>query len=258
MLASYGQLRTSVLLDLTNEQIRELVRVVFAHKNKNGRWNEFKDHELLQLFHERERGINFTKTDFLCSGGVEFEVRNFFSSRSRPPSDDSIAEFKEKISEWIQMCSKPHETNASTTTDSFSAVDVAEMIGSFIGYAIVLGPILYITIWIYDAWNDSGDGRTTSTQSNTQTERAALDYCIGEMTNNIENSCAEDPEFTYCSLNFSRSEILGSGCTSRIRAQGSYSEQVQFCKSESLSGVTRACAIEVYGEAAVTGRSSIR
>ena len=82
--------------------------------------------------------------------------------------------------------------------------------------------------------------------------RAALSSCKDTMTSNIRRSCSSDPEFAYCSLNFDSSQILGSGCTSRIKNL-SYTEQVKMCTNESLKQVTRACAIEVYGCAAVTG-----
>ena len=72
------------------------------------------------------------------------------------------------------------------------------------------------------------------------------------MTSNIESSCRADPEFAYCSLNYDRSEILGSGCTRRIKNL-SITERADFCIKESLKTVGRACAIEVYGCTAVTG-----
>ena len=85
-----------------------------------------------------------------------------------------------------------------------------------------------------------------------QNERSAMDSCKSTMTSNIERSCRADPDFTYCSLNYDRSEIIGSGCTRRIKNLP-YSEQAEFCIKESIRTVGRACAIEVYGCTAVTG-----
>lgn len=82
--------------------------------------------------------------------------------------------------------------------------------------------------------------------------KAAISSCKETMTSNITRSCSSDPEFAYCSLNYDSSEILGSGCTRRIKKL-SYTEQVKMCTNESLKQVGRACAIEVYGCAAVTG-----
>lgn len=76
--------------------------------------------------------------------------------------------------------------------------------------------------------------------------RAAMDSCIDTMTSSIRSSCSSDPEFSYCSLNYDSSEILGSGCTSRIKNL-SYTEQVKMCTNESLKQVNMACATEVYG-----------
>ena len=52
---------------------------------------------------------------------------------------------------------------------------------------------------------------------------------------------------------YTPSEILGSGCTGRVRRQGGFVSQVEFCKQESTKSVGRTCALEVYGCAAVTG-----
>ena len=85
-----------------------------------------------------------------------------------------------------------------------------------------------------------------------QRETDAMNNCKSIMTSNIESSCRADPEFAYCSLNYDRSEIMGSGCTNRIKNLP-FSEKADFCIKESMSTVRRACAIEVYGCAAVTG-----
>ena len=85
-----------------------------------------------------------------------------------------------------------------------------------------------------------------------QYEDFAMESCKSTMTSNIERSCRADLEFAYCSLNYDRSEILGSGCTRRIKNL-SITERADFCIKESLKTVGRACAIEVYGCAAVTG-----
>ena len=80
-----------------------------------------------------------------------------------------------------------------------------------------------------------------------------LEMCIDTMGGQISSSCREDPVFTYCGLNYERHEIIGSGCTSRVKQQGTYSAQVKFCESQSLRSVKRSCAIEIYGCSAVTG-----
>ena len=87
--------------------------------------------------------------------------------------------------------------------------------------------------------------------------RAAMNSCKDTMTSNIKLSCSSDPKFAYCALNYDSSQIIGSGCASRIESL-SYTEQVEMCTSESLKQVTRACAIEVYGCVAVTGDINCR
>ena len=85
-----------------------------------------------------------------------------------------------------------------------------------------------------------------------QRETDAMNNCESRMTSNIESSCRADPEFAYCSLNYDRNKILGSGCTRRIKKLP-ISEQADFCIERSLGAVDRACAIEVLGCARVTG-----
>lgn len=94
--------------------------------------------------------------------------------------------------------------------------------------------------------------REAAEEAERAADRRAMDSCRDTMTANIERSCRSNPKFAYCSLNYDSSEILGSGCTSRINNL-SYTEQVELCTNESLKKVEKACGIEVFGCAAVTG-----
>ena len=80
-----------------------------------------------------------------------------------------------------------------------------------------------------------------------------LDQCKEDLRDSISRSCESDPVFSYCSLNYESYEIPGSGCTSRVKNRGSYSDQVAYCKKQSLGSVNQSCAIEVYGCVAATG-----
>lgn len=112
----------------------------------------------------------------------------------------------------------------------------------------IFGVMLLVTI-ILSGCGPSEEERKAAQK---QRESAAMDRCESTMTSNIERSCRADPEFAYCSLNYERSKIIGSGCTSRIKNLP-INERDDFCIEESLRTVGRACAIEVYGCTAVTG-----
>lgn len=112
----------------------------------------------------------------------------------------------------------------------------------------VFGLVLLATILL----SGCGPSEEERAAAQRQYERSAMDSCKSTMTSNIERSCRADPEFAYCSLNYDRSEIMGSGCTRRIKNL-SITERADFCIKESLKTVGRACAIEVYGCVAVTG-----
>ena len=81
----------------------------------------------------------------------------------------------------------------------------------------------------------------------------AFDSCVERTESQLSSSCAADPDFTYCSMMYDSYEIIGSGCTERVKNKGEYSEQIEFCQSEVLPKVRRMCAIEVYGCVAITG-----
>ena len=112
----------------------------------------------------------------------------------------------------------------------------------------VLGLVLLATLFL----SGCGPSEEERAAAQKQYEVSAMESCKSTMTSNIESSCRADPEFAYCSFNYDQSEIIGSGCTSRIKNLP-FSEQADFCIKESLRTVRRACAIEVYGCAAVTG-----
>lgn len=80
--------------------------------------------------------------------------------------------------------------------------------------------------------------------------RSELDYCLA--ASRYEEACKEDPVYSYCAL--TESNILGSGCTSRIRSAGTYSDQVAMCKREVRSEIVQVCLTEIYGCSAVTGQ----
>ena len=252
-MSEYGQRRLSVILTLTDAQITELVRLVFHHKNKNERWNEFKDHDLRELFHEKDRGITFTKTDFLCSQGLEATIRNFFIYEEKPPAQNNLDAFRTEVQKKISSTSSSRSFDHSPYSVSDPDYSSWEKAGSVFGYLLVGIPMVLVVIGIISIFNTSDDG-----SRNADNERFAMESCKNQMTRNINLSCSADPVFSFCSLNYEPYEILGSGCTSRIKSRGTISEQIEYCKTETLPTVNRACAIEVYGEAAVTGRVSLR
>ena len=123
---------------------------------------------------------------------------------------------------------------------------------------VVCAPIVGL-LWLFGVFDEERDSPPASANVVTQEkeqksyEERQFEKCTEYMNDRVARSCAEDPEFAYCGLNYERHEILGSGCTSAVKSRGSYAAQVDFCKSESLKSVTRGCLIEVYGCAGVTG-----
>jgi len=104
-------------------------------------------------------------------------------------------------------------------------------------------------IFYYSFFTDD-PGTTTETS---RKESIAYDSCIERTKSQLSRSCAVDPVFTYCSLMYDSYEIVGSGCTSRVKSMGGRSKQIEFCESEVLRDVRQMCDIEVYGCAVVTG-----
>ena len=125
-------------------------------------------------------------------------------------------------------------------------VDNGDFIASAIGYGIVLVPAFFIFLAFSGVFTPSQEERE-------ERETIAFDGCVERTESQLSRSCAADPVFTYCSMMYDSYEIIGSGCTSRVKNKGGYSDQIEFCESAVLPGVRRMCAIEVYGCVAVTG-----
>ena len=121
---------------------------------------------------------------------------------------------------------------------------------SSIGYGIVIVPALFLFLALSGVFAPSQE---EIEERQRERETIAYDGCVERTESQLTRSCAADPVFTYCSMMYDSYEIIGSGCTSRVKNKGEYSEQIEFCESEVLSGVRRMCAIEVYGCVAVTG-----
>ena len=122
-----------------------------------------------------------------------------------------------------------------------------------IGASIVLVPVGLIVLWMLGAFDPSPKEIAERKRQEDAAREARLDECVDRLSEDIRRSCQRDPEFAYCGFNYERHEILGSGCTGAVKRQGGYQQQVDFCTSKSLGSVTRTCAIEIYGCAAVTG-----
>jgi len=106
--------------------------------------------------------------------------------------------------------------------------------------------VAVMLIWIF---SNSSEEAITTEKNTAISSKDQLEQCI----QNLTSTCGSDPIFTYCSLNYASNEIIGSGCTGRVKRQGEYTRQVEFCEKESFSSAKKICAIELYGCFAVTG-----
>jgi len=121
---------------------------------------------------------------------------------------------------------------------------------------LVVGGLIIVVLLVLQSWT-LGPQEERVREQNEERERELqtkkqLENCKSSMASNIERSCRADPEFAYCSLNYDRSEIMGSGCTRMIKNLP-LAERADFCIKRSLGTVPRACLAEVYGCTAVTG-----
>ena len=137
----------------------------------------------------------------------------------------------------------------SSSDDSEKVDKMAEGCGTLFGFAI----FGLIVAFFMGAFDPSEEEIKAQEERDKVAREKALDSCVDNLTSSITRSCQSDPVFSYCSLNNESHEIIGSGCTSRVKNKGGYANQVEFCKKESLTSVQRTCMIEIYGCAAVTG-----
>ncbi|MCP5343644.1 MAG: hypothetical protein H7A05_03405 [Pseudomonadales bacterium] len=219
--------------ELTDKQLKELIRIVKNHPNINARWAALSNDPINQE-------IKFTRADFLSTYGlkkksVEGRIREHIQTNQNVDVGALRNELNE-VDEIAQFQRSLARENSKT--------DI--LLGST-AFFVALGIIVALGFLMYGA--GESDLEETVTESDV---RSSLDRCME--ASRFERSCQTDPEFTYCSIAFENQ--IGSGCTSRIRAIGGPVEQGQFCITQLTPIIRQQCAIEIYGCAAVTGNDN--
>ena len=139
----------------------------------------------------------------------------------------------------------------------FKDDEMLDKIGAGLGVGlgtIVLVPIALVILFIFGFFDPTPKEIAEIKRQEDLLNKSQLANCTYNLTQSITSSCASDPVFTYCSHNYDNNSILGSGCTSVVERQGSFSRQIAFCQQESLKSVREICLIEIHGCAAVTGK----
>ena len=244
-------------LDKSASQLEELAEIVRDNKTKKERWEAF---EASSLPSETKTFFNETLEpcvrEFVKAAGTakldgELVRWAIGIGRYNRGSYTNLDEFLSVVERYIDEYDMKH----NAAYDSYGDIDTsaAEAVGGFLGYAGVFGPIILVALWFMGFFEPSAEELAQRERAAKSARSDALTSCKESLSASIRSSCSADPVFAYCSLNYDSSEILGSGCTSAVKRQGSYSEQVEYCQSKSLSTVNRTCAIQIYGCSAVTG-----
>lgn len=247
--------------EVSTKDLQYLAEIVRDNKSKKTRWDAFESSNLP------------TETKSFFNDFLEPSVRKYVKAANGedlygdlvrwaigmgPDAEySSLMEFEKAIDRYISQANGSNTTSKSPQKsyqdDDEVSTSGAEILGSIIGYGIVFVPILLVGMYFAGFFDPTEEEIAEKKRQQARIEERQLEQCVDELTANISSSCESDPVFSYCSLNYESYEIIGSGCTSMVRNQGSYSAQVQYCKNRSLGSVQRTCAIEVYGCASVTG-----
>lgn len=249
-------------VNLSNEQILLLAKIVSEHSSNDKRWEALESSNVLTKYtrkgHFKESIVKRVKMYLDASKGEKNDAylirwaiglqlpsnphKDFYEFNNMEEFDKLIDEHltgkglgakKEKITSDKDRLTTRHEKNNTNNTG------FAEVIGSIIGYGIVVVPVLLIALSFLGAFDDSPEEIA-------EQKSKMLEECITNLGQNISRSCEADPVTSYCGFNYETYEILGSGCTSRVKRQGSWGKQVEFCKDSSLKDVKLMCVTEVY------------
>jgi len=247
--------------DISTESLLTLAEIVRKEKNKKDRWTALKASDAATEI------PNESKTVF--DGEIEPAVRNYTKAARDEPLDGDLVrwaitigktvnyrtldDFDNAIEDYITNEIPKMKSHREKIQSDLDSIDFFVNLGGVIGIAIVLVPLFAIVLFFMGAFDPSPEEIARKEGAARASERQQIEICKQDLRESISRSCQSDPVFSYCSLNYDSHEILGSGCTGRVKRQGSHAAQVQFCKQESLSSVGRTCAIEIYGCAAVTG-----
>jgi len=243
-------------------------RKLFADCRKDKALKEytFKNDELVgtQLFGElcmRATYQHSLKEEFKSHYGLTLRYP-YFKKPLKPNKKDTIIKELKKIIQnheipvYIpclkskELAQKQHEKQETDRlieiADKKSAAKASSE--NILAMLPVFGPFVFIFVILLLI-----DDPQTTTETSKRETIAAFESCFKKTRSQVSESCAADPVFTYCSMMYESYEIIGSGCTSRVKNKGGPSEQREFCESEVLRDVRQMCEIEVYGCAAVTG-----
>ena len=248
-------------VELSNQQILTLAKIVSEYSNNDKRWEALESSNVLTKYtrkgHFKEQIVKRVKMYLDASQAKKNDVYlirwaigiNLFSNPQNVYEFSNMEEFDKLIEQHLidrGLGTKKEKTNSDkerlTTSyekSNSNNTDFAEVIGSIIGYGIFVVPALLIALSFLGAFNDSPEEIE-------EKKNKMFNECVTNLGLNISRSCELDPVTSYCGLNYDTNDILGSGCTSRVKRQGSREKQVEFCKDSSLKDVKLMCFNEVY------------
>lgn len=241
----------------SSENLKALAELIRDHKNKTDRWEAFVESDLpndtKSFFNDYLEPAVRKYTTAAKGDTLNGDLVRWAIGMGKDARYSNLDEFDAAIDLYInENSSSSVKTKEDGDGDDID-LGIAGSIGSLIGYGIVLIPVGAIILYVLGFFDPSPGAIARQGQAEREYEAQLLNECKEDLRDSISRSCQSDPVFTYCSLNNESHEILGSGCTGRVKRKGGIADQVKFCKEESLSSVSRTCAIEVYGCAAVTG-----
>jgi len=244
-------------IEKSADDLKTLAELIRDHKSKSARWEAFVASNLP------------TDTKSFFNDYLEPAVRKYTTAAKGEPLNGELVrwaigmgkdvdygdldEFDAAIDRYIKEISSSSVKTKDHGKGDDIDLGIAGLIGSIIGYGVVLVPVGAFVLYALGFFDPSPEEIARQEKAEREYEERLLKECKEDLRDSISRSCQSDPVFTYCSLNYESHEILGSGCTGRVKRMGGLSAQIEFCKEKSLSSVFRTCAIEVYGCAAVTG-----
>ena len=243
----------------TDDELLRLAALVRDNKNIKARWEAFKCSDLYraedtQASFKSVEGYIRNYVKLAKEAGENYDADVIRLAIGSQQWSDSYENLLSDIDSFVERGDGSlHEPIEISPPKSDVGFDILMGLASLIGYSIVLVPVGLIALWMLGVFDPSPEEIALRKQQEATAREARLDECVDRLGEDIRRSCQRDPEFSYCGFNYERHEIMGSGCTTAVKSQGGYQQQVDFCTTKSLSSVKRTCAIEIYGCAAVTG-----
>ena len=106
---------------------------------------------------------------------------------------------------------------------------------------------ILLSLLVISSCGESDEDRLERQKSEREAAKSRYKSCEARSL----RACEVDPEFTYCGIKYGEN-VIGSGCTSRIRNIPSL-ERADFCKAQIKDAVNEMCLIQEFGCKAITG-----